>query len=390
MFDVIENWEKRKVIGSINIEELVNRVKNPTSDFKSLIDKARSYDRKSKEYKDIKASLPCFSAGFNFRGYINKNNAKKSTGYLYIDIDNIDSIDINHSSIVLCCKSLSGKGYSILVGVIGVTKNNIKEVTLEIAKELDVELDLDAISPDRLTVISYDINAYYNPEHTYFLYENNQLKNPHYNTKHIYYNSNDCNGGKLRKDNLDKIIKNIDFNGELYKKFEPEKIGYFKLETPFNEVTEGRRNSTMNKLCYFLRGLNLEAEKSLVKIYLESINMAIFSPPLSDYELSSIVDSIYRLENVELYPNAYRRILYNPDYDLTPKERRQISIKEVNKDRVKKTMLEIEDIIDNWNTKEKITQKSLCRTSKKDIKTIEKYYKFYKDKIKLKNLDISK
>ena len=386
MFDVIENWEKRKVIGSINIEDLVSRVKNPTQDFKTLIDEARTYDRKSKEYKDIKSSLPCFSAGFNFRGYINKANTKKPTGYLYIDIDEIDTIDINHSSIVFCCKSLSGKGYSILVGVIGVTKDNLKQVTVEIAKELDVELDLEAISPDRLTVISYDINAYYNPEHTYFLYENGILKNPHYNTKHIFNISNDCSGGKLRKDNLDEIIKNIDFNGELYKKFEPEKIGYVKLNTPFNEVTEGKRNSTMNKLCYFLRGLNLDMDKAVIKTYLESINLARFSPPLSEYELSSIVDSVYRLESIDLYPNEFRRILYNPDYDLTTKEKRQLSMSEVNKGRVKKTISDIEFTIDNWDTKEKITQKTLSQKAKKDIKTIEKYYKLFKEKIKLKNL----
>ena len=177
MFQVIENWQKRKIIDSVSIDSLVSMVRNPSNEYLKKVSEIRKYPRKSKEYDNIKKTLPCFTTAFNFRGYISNKNIGKSTGYLYLDIDDSDNIDLEHPSIVFYCKSISNKGYSVIVGVIGVTPDNIQKVTRSVAQELDIKLDEDAISKDRLTVISYDINAYYNPEHTYFLYENGILKN---------------------------------------------------------------------------------------------------------------------------------------------------------------------------------------------------------------------
>jgi hypothetical protein len=388
MFQVIENWSKRKVIDSISVDTLVSMVRNPSKDYLDKVSEIRKYPRKSKEYDEIKKTLPCFTTAFNFRGYISNKNVGKSTGYLYLDIDDVDSINLEHPSIVFYCKSISNKGYSIIVGVIGVTPDNIQNVTRSVAQELDIKLDEAAISKDRLTIISYDINAYYNPEHTYFLYEKGILKNPHYNTIHNIYISNDCSGGKIRKDNFDDVIKNIDFNGELLKDFGSEKIGYIKLITPFKEITDGHRNTTMNKICYIMKGLNPDTNKDVVYSYLQSINIAKFSPPLMDSEINNIIDSVFRIENIELYPNTFRRFIYNPDYNLSTKDKRGQNIKILNNDRKESTKKDIEYFIDSWDFRNigKITQTKLIAISGKNKKTIEKYYPEFKAKIIKLNL----
>src|SRR5690606_29434466 len=85
------------------------------------------------------------------------------TGYLYIDVDGCLDIDLYSPYISAYWKSLSGTGYSIVVAVKGLTKKNYKEATLEVSEVLDLPIDKGAISIDRLTCISYDPDAYYNP-----------------------------------------------------------------------------------------------------------------------------------------------------------------------------------------------------------------------------------
>lgn len=392
MVQIIENWSKRKIIDSVSMESLVSMVRNPSQEYLNKVSEIRSFPRKSKEYDNIKKTLPCFTTAFNFRGYISNKNIGKSTGYLYLDVDEVENINLEHPSIVFYCKSISNKGYSIIVGVIGVTPDNIQVITRSVAQELDINLDEDAISKDRLTIISYDINAYYNPEHTYFLYENGILKTPHHNNIHNIYISKDCNGGKIKKDNFTEVIKNIDFNGELVKDFKENKIGYTKLITPFKEVIDGSRNTTMNKICYIMKGLNPEIDKNTTNQYLQSINIAKFIPPLSNIEIENIIDCVFKIESIVLYPNEFRRFIYNPDYDLSDTEKRIQNMKILNKDRVDKTKSEISFFIENWDYIKlgKISQAKLIKVSKKNKKTIEKYYPEFKPKIIEINLHNSK
>lgn len=387
MLQLIENWEKRKIVDSISIENLVDRVRNPSSDFLKVVNEIRSLPRKSKEYEDIKKTLPCFTTAFNFNGYVSNKNIGKSTGYLYIDVDNTTEIKLEHPSVVFYCKSISGKGYSIIVGVNGVTPDNIKNATKFVAQELDIELDEYAISKDRLTILSYDVDAYYNPNHSYIEYSGNEISCTHCNS--ILYNNigYEHNGYKIRTDNFSEVVSKIDFKGDLFKKFEGDKLGYVKVPLPFSEVKEGRRNSLMNSICFVLRGLNPTLDKHIMTKYLMTINSAKFSPKLFDEELETIVDSVYQVKEIKLYPNTFRTYVYNPDYDLSVKERRQISIKQTHLSVKNRTISEIETTIDNWDfSVGKITCRKLTEVSGKDKKTIAKYYYKFKEKINKLNL----
>ena len=139
----------------------------------------------------------------------------------------------------------------------------------------------------------------------------------------------------------------------------------------------------MNKICFIMKGLNPDIDKNTTNQYLQSINIAKFTPPLSETEVNNIINSVFRIEKIELYPNEFRRFIYNPDYDLSSTEKRVQNMKILNKDRVDKTKMEITFFIDNWNYEEfgKITQSKLIQVSKKNKKTIEKYYPEFRQKI---------
>ena len=368
--------------------QLFDRVVNPEYNQKILIETARQYERKSKEQDEIKAIMPCFTSAFQFNGYINNKNATVPTGYLYIDVDNVESIELDHPSVVFYCKSFSGKGYTIIVGVVGVTKENIKAVTLQVASELDIKVDEAAISIDRLTVVSYDLGAYYNANHTYFLFIDSKLNNPHYNNISNITYCNEYNGGETRFDNISDFIDNIDFEGEVMKDFGKDKIEYFKISFPFKDVEVGWRNKTLNYICYYLKALNPQISKNECFSLLNSVNVNKLKPPLEDNDLNEIIDSVFRITEFKIKPNSKRRFIYNPDYKLTTTEKRRINIYRIHECNRNNTLESLNQFIDSWDfiLRGKITQHSLSDCSGHNIKTIEKHYKSLKTKIKDKNL----
>lgn len=93
--------------------------KKSSNEYLKKVSEIRKYPRKSKEYDNIKKTLPCFTTAFNFRGYISNKNIGKSTGYLYLDIDDSDNIDLEHPSIVFYCKSISNKVIVLLLELLG-------------------------------------------------------------------------------------------------------------------------------------------------------------------------------------------------------------------------------------------------------------------------------
>lgn len=385
-FQSVYNWKNRKVYSEFSLEDLYKIVSNPTKEYIEKINCLRSFERGSKEFNDIKSTLPCFSVAFNFKGYINKANATNATGYMYVDVDNSDDVNIEHPAIAFYCRSVSGKGYTILVGVKGLSKNNLKEATIQVANELDLDLDLKAISVDRLTALSIDPNCRYNPNHSYIDID---IKNPQFIDYYIYNKYNivtQLNGGKLKTSNLSDIIKDINFNGELVKDFGEDKVGIIELKTPYKNVTEGERNYVMNNICYTLKGLNPNASKEHILSYMNSININKFYPQLLESELSAIVHSVFKMDNIELKPNKFRRFIYNPDYELTTSEKRSQNILIVNKSKADKTFKDLEKAVDNWDKSlGKITQVKLVSVTGKNIKTVEKHYKKLKEKVKIIN-----
>lgn len=168
MFNIITNVKNRTVIENISLDELINQLKNPSIIHKKIVDRARVLGKNSLEYDNIKKSLPCFVPNYTHNSYVKVDTINKSTGFIYIDVDYELSLDFSKFSFIAASwKSLSGVGSGILVALddtvdIGVELKTMRAIINDICSTLDVKPDSCAVSRDRLNVIGYDYEAYYN------------------------------------------------------------------------------------------------------------------------------------------------------------------------------------------------------------------------------------
>lgn len=402
MINKIDYCTNRTITGSFqNIGEVVEFIRTPPPEHIELVQYARSLERGSEEYKSIKIKkLPAITINFNFSGrYIIGKNITDPTGYLYVDIDNITEKDLEINMAYVCAywRSLSDTGLTLVVKATGLTQYNLKAATEEIAKVLDIPYDPQAVSIDRLTVLSYDPNAYYNDNVDVFPIaemeldqpeRNNQLeKSTHYNT--IKYNSigYDCNGYKLRFNNLDELLQpfNIVFdeNG-FYDLGRDNKLEYAQVFVPFKKIGEGKRETILKSIAYQLVALNKDVNRIILLKYLNSINDGKMSPPLHSSEVFQIFKKVYKqINNIEPIPNAQRRFIYDKTKKLSPTDKRKLNLKKINQDRKNRTVSELLGVVKNWDysLNGKITIKKLCEVTGKNKKTIQTYYKGLKAEI---------
>ncbi|KQT30907.1 hypothetical protein ASG22_19625 [Chryseobacterium sp. Leaf405] len=414
MINKIDYCTNRAITGSFeNIQEVVEFIRNPPPEHLRKVEYARTLERGSEEYKTIKIhKLPAITINFNFSdSYITGKNVVESTGYLYIDVDNMteQNFDINIAYVCAYWRSLSDTGLTLVVKVDGLTPDNFKIVTQEIAKLLDIPFDKYAVSIDRLTVLSYDPNAYHNdnvevfpvaemmPTQSVELVQDNLTidteKSTQYNTilktNTIGY---DYIGYKLRFNNLDELLQHYDIifdeNG-LYDFGRENKLKYSLIYVPFRKIVEGERENILKSIAYQLIALNKTADKDLILKYLYAINYGKMSPPLENREIETTVNKIYKnLNEVEPFLNAERRFIYDKSKNFTPTEKRRLNIKKVHQDRTNKTQSELLEVMKNWDLDlhGKMTIKKLAKVAIKDPKTVQKYYTKLKKEI-LQDLD---
>lgn len=406
MINKISQCTNRTITDSFqNIEEVVEFIKSPPIEHLELIQHARTLERGSDEYKAIKISkLPAISINFNFSdGYIIGKNVAESTGYLYIDVDNMTEQDLEINTAYVCAywRSLSNTGLTLVVKVDGLTPDNFKIATQEIANLLYIPFDSKAVSIDRLTVLSYDPNAYYNDNVEVFpvtemiptqsvepMQDSSTEKSTQYNTiKKTTIIGYDYTGYKLKFNNLDELLQHynivFDENG-LYDFGKDNKLKYSLIYVPFRKILKGERENILKSIAYQLIALNKTAEKDLILKYLYAINYGKMSPPLENSEIETTVAKIYQnLDEVEPIPNAERRFLYDNSKNLTPADKRRLNIKQIHKDRTNKTQSELLKIMKNWDFDlyGKMTIKKLAKVAIKDPKTVQTYYTKLKTEI---------
>jgi len=408
MINKISYCTNRAITGSFqNIGEVVEFIKSPPTEHLELVQHARTLERGSTDYQKIKKfQLPAISINFNFSdGYIIGKNVAESTGYLYIDVDGKTEQDLEINKTYICAywRSLSNAGLTLVVKVDGLTLDNFKIATQEIAKLLDIPFDKRAVSIDRLTVLSYDPNAYFNDNveifpiiemiPVEFAQDSSAEKSTQYNTI-IKTNSIGYNyiGYKLRFNNLDELLQPYDIvfdeNG-LYDFGKDNKLKYSLIYVPFRKIIKGERENILKSIAYQLIALNKTAEKDLILKYLYAINYSKMSPPLENSEVEATVAKIYlNLNDVEPIPNAERRFIYDKSKNFTPTEKRRLNIKKVHQDRANKTQSELLEIMKNWDYDfyGKMTIKKLAKVAIKNPKTVQFYYTKLKTVI-LQDLD---
>ncbi|MET3537730.1 BT4734/BF3469 family protein [Chryseobacterium limigenitum] len=417
MINKINNCKNRAVVSSFNdIEEVVNFIKSPPQEHIEYVGNARTLERKSKEYNYIKIhKLPAITINFSFsNNYISGKNVSNPTGYLYFDVDGMTEQDFEINTTYVCAywRSLSDTGMTLVVKVDGLTPDNFKEATKEVARLLDIPYDEKAVSIDRLTILSYDSNAYFNdnteviplfqllsPDLT-VSDEKEAAKNTHYNsinTNNIKKLSKyDCNGYKIRFDNLDELLesKNIKYDENGFYDFgKDSKLRYAKVFIPFTTIESDRRYYILEKIILQLVALNKKIPKKIIHACINKINNNRMIPPIESQAVEDLLDKTYKnIKNIEPHFNEERRFIYDKTKNLTTKEKRSLNMKQLGKDKSNKSKTELFNVMKEWDFTiyGKITIKNLSKTASKNKKTVQKYYKELKAKLAFISLNTLK
>lgn len=387
--NIIRNLRDKNIIASLSLEGLVNRIKDSSDPLKtSIYNKAReeySLNGRSDKYNDMKVnSFMCFIPNFTFKDYVKGSNLIESTGYLYLDVDNTDSLDIDLTYVVAYWKSLSNNGYSVILSVDGLTKENLLEATKYASKLIGVDYDSGAVSIDRNVIISLDPNAYYSNSFSTLQLSSvlsnfnnvkqsiNTLESDRDTTVTRYQKSNK----KLKTNTLDDIMKEVDFKDkvvvDLGEKVKVAKVGVNEMIIPI-----GRRNSSLFFMCCQIKALNEWAQFEDIIPYMREINRKSTQAPLVDAELVRIVNNTldkYERGELKVVYNSSRRFLFNPEYNLTAKEKRSLVMRIINENRKADTKRRVYRYI----RREKTTHKALIsKRLKLSLKTTAEYVNKY-------------
>lgn len=384
MFQIVSNIYNRSVIATITIDEFVNEVRSPGLATRYQINKAREVYSTSPEkkndslYKSIKNSLPCITFLNTFDKYVSNENIIKSTGYMYIDVDNIDFIDLkNHSFVVCYWKSLSNNGYGIVIKYDVNSVLDLQDCVSELSEVLGISLDKNAVSKDRLNVISYDENIYYNKNYTEYTFNNKKM------VSNTYINTNLINRlqvidttyeeGNLRFSNLEELIKSYDFDGNPFIDLGDNKLQYAEVFIP-KEIFDGNRNKSMYVLCSQIRGLNPWITEDYLLKVCNTINKDKFKPQLDFRELVDIVRKVCSKKEPVVMLNKTKRILFNPDYVLTKKEKQSMTATQIRGVEAEKNTKKIITCLNSWDFERlgKISQSKLAKETGFGIATIKR------------------
>lgn len=375
-----ESIKKPTVLGYLSIDEIFEKIKFGDNKL-PLINCAREYGKGHEKYHLIKEKcLPTFRFNFLYQNYGKDNYIIESTGLIYIDVDDINEIPVNRF-VFAKWKSLSNKGFGILVKVKNLTKENFALSYESISNTLGIKSDPNAKKANQQNVLSYDPNIYINYNSEVYVLDNfdkvsfNSVKKE---KKGIL--PNDTSKANLRFDNSDEYFVNDTKNA--FKYFD-DKILISKPFIPWKGIKNGDRNNKVFMILSQYAMLNPSQDKSFLVDIARNINKKVF-PPLSIRELNSIVSSVIkkRLEgSLELFKNISRRIIFNPNINLSGKDKKVLSAKKIGEVRREKAIEQIELIINEWNFElhGKINQKKIHEKGKMSLSKVKKYWSNFKD-----------
>ena len=378
MIQTYKNITSPEVLRKINITDWLNDIEVGT--FSTQINKLRLLTKNSKDFNIIKQSLPCCTYNFYYDTYKKDCNILHSTGFLFIDVDNL-SIDINNdlkSKVYAIYKSVSNNGYHIIVKVLNIP-NNIDLISFnEFYKSICIDLniidyiDYNAIRRSQFSIVSYDPELYYNED--CIVYE---FKKSYLSLTNLTINDNNTyvSVPKVTFSNIHDVA-NVD-NG-----FKVNKDGwdYFECKIPF-KVKNGSRQSFLSSYCnnYILLNKHLN-QQSVYKTMLK-VNQLGCINPLTENEIYKIVD--YKFKNKEtlkpIMQKKKRKIVFAKNSEYTLTEKKQIVSKVVGEIRTENKLKQLQEIIFDWNFEMygKITQKKIYENfdiGKRFVK--ENYSKF--------------
>lgn len=396
MINNFKNIFTSNVEGSLDIYSVLDCIKSPDPDIVNLINGARKYYQSGDfdKYDNIKKSLPCFCFNFEFNSQKSNNNINRPTGFIYIDIDGHTDINFANEYIFSTWVSLSGAGRGVLVRVNNLSENNFKETYNTIGELLSIQADFGARKATQFTVHSYDPNLYLNNESTIFAANSQFVTNPtvednYITEENVHYTYNNKkekkvsgklnNFNKLRYNNIDEY----DFQGKDYIVFEEDKEWIAELYFPKN-IKTGKRNTVLSTSAEQLLALNsmITYDEFYNKIFYANSNC---DEPLKESETLKIINKKWSKKD-NLFPtkNKPRRIIFDPEVDLSKTEKLKKTGKVMGEIKTNKTIKSIAECISNWDVCSygKITQIKVVDCVGRGRTTLSKHWKLFEDEIK--------
>jgi len=158
---------------------------------------------------------------------------------------------------------------------------------------------------------------------------------------------------------------------------------------PYQKLKEGR-NSFLLSYCNNLVYLNPKIKKKDVFNILSAINDSTFEFPTTEFHINRVIDIIFKYKDEgKLSPRAYKKsvkVVFHSKSTLSINEKKSISAKVIGKERTDSCINKLGVIIRNWNVDRygKISVRKIYDNFDINKKTVEKYYKLFKEEIKLK------
>lgn len=401
MISIFKSCKSPVVDRTASFDEIFNMVVNPSEEVKKEIVKLRTLNKGSEGYSQIKESLPTVRFNYQFKAPLNEPtkgigaHIVANTGLLYIDVDEDVENFKNNRFVYASWKSSGGKGYTVVVKVNclpietdSIGKEKFKQIYLYVAELIGVKADAGACKQNQQTILSYDENAYLNTNSeevdcvSILSIELDEVKKVS-NTL-IRREEKDLYEGMIpfQKDEYIKVRHN---NIEDYFKDNPEEpyIYFSEKESiiqPFipKRIEDGKRNVTFVSVLGNYAYLN----KTINAKYLTSIANTINDHCVNKYtadKIKSIVDWILSEKkegNLKGYANKERRIIFNPEFKMTRKEKMTIVNKENGEAKREQTLQKIYNTIEDWdfNKMDKITMAKIAKESMVSLITVKRYF----------------
>jgi hypothetical protein len=385
MIQTYKNITSPEVFKKINITDWLNDIEVGT--FSTQINNLRLLTKNSKDFNIIKQSLPCCTYNFYYDTYKKDCNILHSTGFLFIDVDNL-SIDINNdlkSKVYAIYKSVSNNGYHIIVKVLNIP-NNIDLISFnKFYKSICIDLniidyiDYNAIRRSQFSIVSYDPDLYFNEDSFVYEYKNTPSTLSNLDTILNTYISH-SKGGEIRFNNINDVA-------EVETGFKVNKDGWSYVECKIaGKTKDGNREIFLSSYCNNFIWLNMHLSQNVVYNIMLKVNKIGCVNPMSEKEVYNIVN--YKFKNKEkikpIMQKKKRKIVFAKNSEYTLTEKLQIVSKEVGKIRTENKLIELQDIIFNWDfeTYGKISQSKIYNNFKISKNFVEKHYSKFINKHK--------
>lgn len=394
----------------LTIDELVGLIKdNPLKD---KIEHLRSIEYKSSEYKNLKTKFPCILPAGIFSGLKN-NDLQFLSGYLYYDIDDTfenlnDTINkLNESfPITLLCKSVGGRGISLLIKVNEITIENYQDIYFFIRKQLidkGFNIDCAASGIARKMIISSDEGIIYNKEVSFNLnkvsfkmYKKDLCLNKIKIFDGIMENTDiqprdtfDCEIIPY-KELMTQISTQTLYTKEFDTKYNIDSIDYYRILIP-KQILDGTKHKLYIRIVNALYYINpLITDQQLISYLFHINNLA--TPKMKLYELKKLMSSTSKIiketGEIRIKPGT-KKIHFNMNNKMTPKEKMSLGATINNALRTNKTLQLIYDTKMMLCSKNiEPTQKLVVEQTGLSIATVKRNWN--KQMIDIENIKVEK